>query len=285
METFFERIAMPHIDRGLEVIPLAVRGKAPVGPGAKSRSNSRLQVQAWARLYPDSNVGICSGRDLTILETDDLLAFTTKVREMTGKKIPDTLQGGSGKPNRCFWIFGRTAACGDDCLEVPGLFEFRNRNQYVAAPGSIHPEGYIYSWFQDIPIQPMPNWLVRVLKELDGAYAGRKTSHHQQCGATAMLHRAYKLNYNVADLLIIKDLEIPPSERHYTLVSVAGFLHDGERSADEIAEILESIRDTYFVAAEDKSNDEIQRIAEDVVHREPCPVYRLYFAGREVRHV
>jgi hypothetical protein len=39
-----------------------------------------------------------------------------------------------------------------------------------------------------------------------------------------------------ADLLTL-DLEIGEGERHYTLMSLAGLLHDGERTAEDIAEI------------------------------------------------
>jgi hypothetical protein len=46
---------------------------------------------------------------------------------------------------------------------VGGLFEFRNYNQYVVAPGSVHPLGLTYRWLNDAPIIEMPDWLVDVI--------------------------------------------------------------------------------------------------------------------------
>jgi hypothetical protein len=60
--TFLSR-ALPLIDRGFSVIPLAERGKSPVGPGATSRSRDINQITAWAQQWPEANVGICADDD------------------------------------------------------------------------------------------------------------------------------------------------------------------------------------------------------------------------------
>ena len=70
-----------------------------------------------------------------------------------------------------------------------------------------------------------------------------------------------------ADLLTVEGFEIGEGERHYTLVSLAGLLHDGERSAEDIAEILRSVRDAYFT--DGKGDAEIDSIAAYAVRGEP----------------
>jgi hypothetical protein len=70
-----------------------------------------------------------------------------------------------------------------------------------------------------------------------------------------------------SDDMLSLDLQVADGERHYTLMSLAGLLHDGERSAEDIAEILRSVRDEYFSAG--KGDEEIERVAEHAVRRAP----------------
>jgi hypothetical protein len=93
------------------------------------------------------------------------------------------------------------------------------------------------------------------------------------------LRQAYLLRKNPKDLLIVKNLEVYEGERHYTLVSLAGMLHDGERDAEEIVEILMEVQGHYFAGS--KGEEEVRRIAEDVVRREPCRYApRIYFGAK-----
>lgn len=268
----FSSRAVPLIDRGFSVIPLTPNDKAPVlGIGALSRSNSREIVAGWAVAYPNANVGICSDDNFTLLETDDEKMFREKVRATTGNELPKTLKLGSGRENRGCWIFKRTDKCGTDCLEVPGVFEFRNRNQYVAAPGSIHPNGSEYRWLEDAPIIPMPDWLVVALIELDGGYKGTASSEHVKTGPANALKDAYGYHCDPEDMFGL-DLEIASNERHYALLSVAGFLHDGRRDREDILDILKRVRDEYCQSPEDKGDAELERIADHVMKGEPCEI-------------
>ncbi len=260
--------AKPLIDRGFSVLPLAERGKAPVpGKGARSASNNADIIAHWSEIYPVANVGIASDANFTLLETDDEERFRSLVRSETGKELPETLQLGSGRPNRCCWIFKRTAVCGDECLELPGVFEFRNRNQYVAAPGSIHPEGHVYRWLNEAPVIEFPEWLMPALTKLAKAYKGEATHEHIKTGPARLLRNAYSMDLD-PEAMFGMDLTIGDGERHYALQSIAGFLHDGERDADTIYEILIRLRDEY--CSPGKGDGELRRIADDIVHRKPC---------------
>jgi hypothetical protein len=266
--TDFLAIATELINRGLSVIPVKQRAKAPLA-GALSRSKNPEQIATWAAKWPDANVGIVSDENFTILETDNEPELREKVRAITGSDIPPTLTLTSGRENRCAFIFRRTPACGDDCLEVPGMFEWRNRNQYVVAPGSIHPSGSTYRWALDTDIAEMPDSLMNAITKLDADYAGKSaTSKHVSTGPAEVLKNAYLWDGNAEDLFKL-DLRIGENERHYTLLSVAGFLHDGERSAEDISEILFRVRDKYCDDPASKSDYEIARLADYVLKREP----------------
>jgi hypothetical protein len=248
------------INRGLSVIPVQPRAKAPLA-GALSRTTDPTKIAQWAELYPDANVGIVSDERFTILETDNKPELRRLVRDITGAELPATLTLSSGRPNRCAYIFKRTPACGDECLELPGTYEFRNKNQYVVGPGSLHPEGRTYHWSHDVPIVAMPDSLMRVLKLLDSGYKGTTVSEHVKTGPFVALKDAYIYDANPEDMLKL-DLRIRENERHYTLMSLGGMLHDGQRTAEEIAEILFRIRDKFCDDPASKPDSEVVRISE-----------------------
>jgi hypothetical protein len=264
MANFLER-ATNLVSRGFSVIPLTERGKSPIAVGATGRSRDINILNAWAQAYPQGNVGICADENITILESDD----ASRLREILaaqGVQIPETLTGGASE-NRPHWFYKRTPSCGNNCITVPGLFEFRNSNQYVVGPGSIHPSGVPYRFWNDASIVPISDELVATLRELADDYAGDGKTEHIQPGPYAKLRHAYLQRMNPDDLLTL-ELDISEGERHYTLMSLAGLLHDGERTAEDIAEILMRVQETYF--AEHKGDTEVSNIANYAVRREPC---------------
>jgi Bifunctional DNA primase/polymerase, N-terminal/AAA domain len=263
----FKDLALDLINRGFSVIPLQPRGKSPIGPGATSRTNERAVIDVWVSKWPEANVGICADENVTILESDDAARLRGILAEQ-GVALPVTLTGGASE-NRPHWFYKRTPACGESCVTVPGLFEFRNKNQYVVGPGSVHPSGALYRWWNDSPMVELPDATISALRELADNYAGQGTAkgEHIQPGPYSRLRHAYMRHLDPADLLTL-DLEISEGERHYTLMSLAGLLHDGERSAEDIAEILKSVQDQYFDGT--KSDTEIESIAYYATRGEPC---------------
>jgi hypothetical protein len=264
----FKDIALPLASLGLSVIPVQPRAKAPL-VGALGRSKDAAMIEAWDIEYPDANVGIVSDDNFTILETDDLEAFREAFEIDTGRDLPDTLALSSGRPNRCAFIYRRTSACGNECLEVPGMFEFRNRNQYVVGPGSIHPDGHTYKWLNPgTPILEMPDWVVGALKKLDDQYAGRGGGAHVATAPAAKLRELYLKKLDPEDM-ISSGIRISTNERHYTLLTIAGLLHDGKRSPEDIAAILFKLRDSLCDDPSSKGDSEIYRLAEYVYKRDP----------------
>jgi hypothetical protein len=160
------------LERGFSVIPIAPRDKKPVpGLGANSRTQNLDVVAAWANMWPDANAGVCADDNITILESDDAARFRKILSEM-GVALPVTLTGGAS-PNRPHWFYKRTPACGESCVTVPGLFEFRNVNQYVVGPGSIHPNGSDYRFWNDAPIVELPDAVINALRQLADEYTAR----------------------------------------------------------------------------------------------------------------
>jgi len=263
--TTFAARAHALVERGFSVIPIAPRDKKPAGPGATARTRNADVIRAWAQQWPDANVAVCADDRITILESDDAPRFRAILANI-GVTLPVTSTGGA-REDRPHWFYKRTPECGDECLQVPGLFEFRNVNQYVVGPGSVHPEGHLYRFWNDAPIVELPTDVLNALRELAAGYAGEATCEHIRPGAYAALREAYLRRLDPADLLTVEGLDIGEGERHYTLQSLAGLLHDGERTAEDIAEILRDVRDTYFT--EGKADTEIESIAGWTVRQDP----------------
>jgi hypothetical protein len=234
--TFTDR-ALAAVHRGFSIIPCQPKSKAPLR-GAKSRVNTEKGVRAFAAQVPvDANYGICSDENFTILETDDSTRFTA----LLGKPLPTTFCA-SARDNRAYWVFEQTpkTLAVTTCPTVPRLFEWRHTNQYCVGFGSIHPEtGKEYRIVTDVPPAPMPDWLVEKLLALDKEAPPSKPGMTGEPDANALkiLKDRYLENLNPEDLFSIENFQI--DSVHPTLLEFAGLLHDGKRTVDEIADILE----------------------------------------------
>jgi hypothetical protein len=286
----FQTIATDAVQRGFSVIPLLPGQKDPdfaLVPrennepgtgGACKRTRDLNKIAEWAAASPNANVGICADENVTFLETDDEAKFRRLVREVAAAEIPETLQLGSGRPNRRCWVFRRSAVNVGGCPGIPGVFEYRNSNQYVAAPGSLHPLGLTYKWFNDgAETLEFPEWLMTALKQIRAAYQGERDENGAlikvpgvQTGPYARLRDAYLRRLDSADMLALEEVEVAPTERHDTIKALAGLLHDGERDAEEITAIICDIRDKFFLSPEEKSDDEVRRLVEYAMRKEPC---------------
>jgi energy-coupling factor transporter ATP-binding protein EcfA2 len=288
----FKTIATDAISRGFAVIPLLPGKKDPdmtlvprvnnvVGTGgAVRRTRDLTRVALWAECSANANIGVCSDDVVTILETDDEAQFRQLVRNVSrsifgdARELPDTLTS-QARPNRPHFFFlatDKTRAV-EGAPGIQGLFEWRRENQYVVGPGSLHPTGVVYRIVNDTPMVPMPDWLVDVLLEVRLAYRGQtsRVSNYVRVGPAAIAKEALLNNYALDPHLMLEDAEfelhVPAGERHYFLQAMVGLLHDGERDADELEDILMSMRDRYCEAG--KGDYEIKNLVSWTLAQKP----------------
>jgi hypothetical protein len=91
-----------------------------------------------------------------------------------------------------------------------------------------------------------------------------------ETAAAARLFEAYVVHCEPEEMFGL-EIEIPQGERHNTLNSIAGWLHDGERDEEDIFEILQRLYDEYCLG-EEMSSDELRSIAWWVVQKPPCQI-------------
>lgn len=163
--TFISR-ALPLIQRGIPVIPIAPKSKTPILDGWPGKATtSRKQVEEWASEWPDANVGCVASMGWCYLD-DDRGDLVETIEQETGKKFPHTFTVQTsikytGKPGFHYY-FQRTAKALEigNC-SVSQTFDFRCDGTQVVGPGSVHPTGVIYT-----PLDPkacivdIPDWLV-----------------------------------------------------------------------------------------------------------------------------
>ena len=208
----FLDIALRNAARGFRVHPLKPRDKAPLLPGWPDQAtNDPETIYRWANACStDCNVGVCADDriGICILESD----ASNQLMPLLTHDVPDcyTVQARNFRPH---WYFLQTDATRDlgNC-DLPGIFEFKQRNRYVVAEGSTHPTGPEYLLVQDRPLFPMPDWLVADLKRL---YGERKRKDAQP--------DAGPIGYG---------------GRHDFLTSVAGKLRNSGLNADAILAAL-----------------------------------------------
>lgn len=208
-----------------------------------------------------------------VLDADKLDLLETIERE-TGQKIPVTfkvLSGGRGCPHLYFLPTERSTKIGN---KSTGDFDFWVWGHHSVAPGSIHSSGRPYVIGADVPLVPIPDWLCDWIEKQERVFS-RATTGSADASGLSRLKAAYLRNLDVEDMFApeLADLTVETGQ-HPTMLSLAGLLHDGERDADEIADILKRVWDTYFTGrgwAENPSGrDELERLADHAMKGTPC---------------
>jgi len=160
MATFLE-IAMPLIQRGIPVIPVAPLEKAGVLPNQYAYATTDpSQIVQWNKENPNFNVG-CVGKPNGIVVLDcDVLGLTGRIERETGNKFPPTLvvrSAGKGCDHLYFKQTPISRGLGNQ--KAAGLFDLQSVDKYVVGPGSRLANGKTYDILTDAPITDFPDWL------------------------------------------------------------------------------------------------------------------------------
>lgn len=199
--------AMPLIERGWQIFPLAPGTKIPAisrkrgGNGVLDASRDAEQVRAWARLYPRANIGLACGRasGFTVIDIDPgkggmetVRAFRETKRELVPTVTVRTPSGGW----HLYYAFEPLL------LNSQGLLgrgiDVRTTGGYVVAPPSALRDGTKYSWHIEpqvgYEVPRMPRWAFEKLRPREEAiFANNVTvrdSNKALDGLSALIRRA-----------------------------------------------------------------------------------------------
>lgn len=164
----YEEIALPLIERGIPVTPLLVKSKAAfLDDWQTSATTDLAQVQQWGEKFPDSNWGSVAKAELGKYWFFEIDApeVLQRIETETGNKIPSTFRVRSS-PGRGHFYFKQSPASIQMQNIAQGYVKHadwsaRVNNQYVVAPGSIHPlSGKPYEIVSTAQICEAPQWLI-----------------------------------------------------------------------------------------------------------------------------
>lgn len=272
--------AIWYAERGYPVFPLHSvdgQGRCSCGgrPGCKPGKHPRTkrghlaattdpdQLRRWWERWPDANIGIPtgerSGRLVLDVDTYNYGAGSLEALEAEHGELPDTLTCKTGRgglqhsfryPTGC----GIRNSTGERNALGRGL-DIRGEGGYVVVPPS-RTEGP-YEWLDRLPLAEPPEWLLEALRKPTSAsgdgLAGEKPT-------------------------VSADLDgapIPEGTRNEALASLAGRLHDGSRSLEQLAADLQRINNARCVARDGRTpdplpGDEVWQIARSIHALAPC---------------
>lgn len=197
--------ALAYSARGLRVVPLhtpvrvrnvgdgavstacscrrdcGVIGKHPrLKDGLKGASAESSQIRRWWEMWPDANVGVCTGRGLLVLDIDADRGGRETLDELVELhgELPETVEsltGGGGSHLLFSYPSDRIVPNGVDRLGQ-GV-DIRADGGYIVAPPSMHASGRAYAWevssdFEGTPIAEAPAWVLTLASQRRAGGAG-----------------------------------------------------------------------------------------------------------------
>ncbi len=163
------KAALAYVKLGLRVIPLHDRRKEPrLKQWGKKATTDPLVVRTWFRDWPESNIGIVTGKGLVVLDVDPKNGGPESLDKLiaTNGPLPPTAEArtGSGGSHYFFMVEPSTTVKNRTCF-LPGL-DIRGDGGYVVAAPSVHPDtGAEYEWVThpDQGMAPIPSWLLSII--------------------------------------------------------------------------------------------------------------------------
>jgi hypothetical protein len=166
---FAERAAIV-TQYGIAVVPVEPRNKKTI-IGATRATLDQNQIDKWNEKNPEYNCGAVGRKGgFWILDADRFVSLSEQIEQETGRRLDaiDTfmVQSSEGKRHLYFKHDARSEALGNFSVDDQDgeIFSVRAHNEYVVAPGSIHPKtGLAYEVIHEptfgvIPVAP--DWLM-----------------------------------------------------------------------------------------------------------------------------
>jgi hypothetical protein len=147
------------------VFPLQPRGKTPIEKGGfKTASWDAEQILAhWTR-WPLANIGIPTGAvsGIDVLDIDPGGEDSLSALIAQHGSLPDTREVKTGR-GRQSWFKHPAVSIRCNAGVLGRGLDVRADGGYIVAPPSIHPNGTVYTFLNDLPFADMPPWLVCLL--------------------------------------------------------------------------------------------------------------------------
>lgn len=268
----FKDLALPLIALNIPVIPCQPLAKHTFLKGGPERGTVDPAVIAvWNAENPAYNVGCLGTLDNLALFDCDEKGLVSQIEQETGHKMPPTFtvkSANKGTAHLYFKQTERTRALGN---AVHRAGEVRGNNEYLVGPGSVivceDGSTRAYEIWRNVPFADFPDWLVDWVVANPASSVRNAQTGELEGDVFSKLKEIYLQNLDPEEWFGRKDIPTITS-LHPMLMSLGALLHDGERTADEIAELLDRVGHEY--GHRDPLPKDTRDVAEWVVKRKPC---------------
>ncbi len=245
------RAALDYAARGIPVFPCKPGGKAPLtSHGHLDATTDRSRITAWWNRWPDANIGMPTGKrtGVFVLDADDLGALAeleANIGKLLATRIVRTPSGGLHLYFRHVeWITNSSGT-------LPEGIDVRGEGGYVLVPPS---SGYASEAGGEATsaVAHAPERLLERIK-------GKRKRRHEEDGP-GEAPRSVSID--------LAGPPIPEGGRNNTLTAVAGRLHDGSRTLEELEEDLDRINRARCPHPLERK--EVAKITRSIHRRPPC---------------
>jgi archaellum biogenesis ATPase FlaH len=166
------RIAKFYASRSWQIFPCKPHDKTPLVKWADVATTDVNMIIGWWEVHPDANIGLaCGARSgIVVLDVDPAHGGNDSLRALVSihgelPVTPIAKTGGGGR----HYLFAHP---GIEIRNSAGLLgvglDIRGDGGYIVAPGSVHPNGNMYTWEPDYlpsktPLAAMPEWMIALL--------------------------------------------------------------------------------------------------------------------------
>src|SRR5215211_6442047 len=246
------KAALAFAERGRPVFPCEQGGKKPLTPnGHLDATTDPRKIHMWWNRHPDANIATPTGKRSGILAVDhdtskEGTASLEEVEAILGPVSKGvTIETGSGGRQYLF-RYPEGLNIRNATGVLPGV-DVRGEGGYILAPRSVT-KG-VYTRLDGKPLAEPPAQLIEAL-----------TEPQRDAGKIRMIHTAPSIGADGSPIL--------QGSRDDTLARIAGRLHDGTRSLEDLtAQLLEINAQRCERPLPDA---QVLKIARSINGREPC---------------
>jgi putative DNA primase/helicase len=209
-------------------------------------------IQDWWTRWPDANIGIATGAKsgVVVLDVDPDEGGALALEDLLAEhgSLPETVESLTGGGGRHLLFQHPGVEMRNSASKLGAGLDIRGDGGYVIAPPSLHESGRRYEWEvsshpTDVPLAPMPAWLLELVTASQRAHAA--SNGHDDVGGA-----------------------IPEGRRNDTLASLAGSMRRRGMTEDEIYKELMgaslNLRDLEGIIAEAREALRAEGILESV---------------------
>jgi Bifunctional DNA primase/polymerase, N-terminal/Primase C terminal 1 (PriCT-1) len=222
--------------------------------GVTNATTDAQQIRLWWTRWPEANIGIATGAEsgLVVLDVDPNKGGALALEDLlvVHGALPETVESLTGGGGRHVAFQHQGSEIKNSASKLGAGLDIRGDGGYVIAPPSLHASGCRYEWEAsshptDVPLAPMPEWLLELVTASQRAHAA--SNGHDKVGGT-----------------------IPEGRRNDTLASLAGSMRRRDMTAEEIYAALAVVNAQRCQPP--LADGEVRRIAQSIARYEPAAI-------------